>query len=294
MRKNILLLWLLLFLVFGAIFTFSTTHANLFQVINPSGFIALQERNLIVTAVSLMLLLAIPVLAVMFFIVWKYSGTSEKNKYAPDWTGNIWIKSLWWAILSSYVVLFAFIVWNAAHRLDPYKQLTSSEKPITIQVVALQWKWLFIYPEQHIATVNFVQFPAHTPINFELTADAPMNSFWIPSLGGQIYAMATMETKLHLLSNKTGDFPGGAAEINGEGYAGMRFIARVSTISDFDAWVTKIKKSNNPLNQKTYTELAKPSEDTLATSYSSVDSNLYTTIIMKDMRPTPMIRHVEQ
>lgn len=293
MRKNVLLICLLLILVFGIIAVFSSTHANLFQVINPVGWIALQERNLIVVAVSFMLLLAIPVLGAMFIIVWKYSANNEKTKYTPDWTGNMWLKSLWWAILCFYLVIFSGIVWTAAHRLDPYKQISSSEKPMTIQVVALQWKWLFIYPEQHIATVNFVEFPVDTPIHFELTADAPMNSFWIPSLSGQIYAMANMETHLHILSNKTGDFPGGAAEINGDGYASMRFVARVSTKSDFNAWLADSKKSTNPLNLTSYKTLAQPSENTPITYYWPIDSNLYNTIIMQDMRPTLEVKNAK-
>ena len=126
-------------------------------------------------------------------------------------------------------------------KLHPYKPIESSVKPITIQVIALDWKWLFIYPEQGIATVNFIQIPVNTPINFKLTADGPMNSFWIPSLGGQIYSMATMETKINLMADTTGDFPGEAAEINGKGFSGMRFVARSSTRADFDKLAEYLK-----------------------------------------------------
>lgn len=284
MRKNILLLCLLLILVFSGASFFVTTHPNIFPLLYPTGYIAIKERNLIVLAVCIMLAVALPVLGSMFFIAWKYREGNKKAAYT-DLSGNNALKVLWWAIPSSLVVIFSFIIWNAAHQLDPYKALDSSAKPITIQVVALQWKWLFIYPDQHIATVNFMEFPVHTPINFELTANAPMNSFWIPALGGQIYAMATMQTQTHLLSDKIGDFSGGAAEINGAGYADMRFTVRVSSQADFNAWVKQIKKSRNPLDTKAYNGLAKPNENTPATYYSTVDNNLYNTIVTKDMQP---------
>lgn len=261
-------------------------HTHTIAVLQPQGQIALEERNLIFAAVSIMLLVAIPILLLTFFIAWKYRADNPKATYRPDWTGNLLLKCTWWGILSVLVLVFWIIVWNSAHKLDPYKPIEATTKPITIQVVAMRWKWLFIYPEQHIATVNFMQFPVHTPVNFKLTADdAPMNSFWIPQLGGQMYAMTTMETKLHLIANTTGDFSGGAAEINGSGFAGMRFIARSSLKDDFDNWVEKIKKSSKPLDAVTYNTLVKPSEDNPVTYYSSVDNNLYNTIIMKDMMP---------
>ncbi len=277
---------ILVILVAISWFVYLLHHVNL-QVLNPQGLLAIQERNLIVTAAVIMLSIAIPVVLITFFIAWKYRAGNKKSAYKPEWTGNLFLKSLWWGILGVLVIVFWVIVWDSAHRLDPYKTINSNAKPITIQVVALQWKWLFIYPEQHIATVNFIEFPVNTPVTFKLTADAPMNSFWIPQLSGQIYAMSIMETQLHILANKRGDYEGGAAEINGKGFAGMIFVARASSDADFAAWVKKVKTTAKPLDSTTYEALDKPSENTPVTYYSSVSDTLYDTIIMKYMMPSP-------
>jgi cytochrome o ubiquinol oxidase subunit 2 len=257
-----------------------------FPVLDPSGIMAMKERDLIVFSMGLMLSIAIPVVLITYFVAWKYRASNTKATYAPTWTGNNLLKSSYWLFLGSLVILFGVVVWKAAHELDPYKPLASANTPITIQVVALEWKWLFIYPEQHIATVNYVAFPVNTPVTFKLTADAPMNSFWIPSLSGQIYAMAAMETQIHMMANKIGDYPGGAAEINGSGYAGMRFVAHASSQADFDTWVEGVKKSPKTLDLATYNKLSEPSEYTPATYYSTVDKDLYNSIMMKYMKPT--------
>jgi cytochrome o ubiquinol oxidase subunit 2 len=152
-------------------------------------------------------------------------------------------------------------------------------------VIALDWKWLFIYPEQRIATVNYVAFPEKTPVNFQITADAPMNSFWIPQLGGQIYAMPGMSTKLHLMADRTGEFRGSSANISGEGFAGMTFTAKSDTSAGFDRWVKSIKQSPNQLSLGTYDQLAKPSQDNPPMYYSLKEHNLYDIVVMKFMEP---------
>lgn len=254
-------------------------------VLNPKGIIALQERNLMSIAFVLMLLVIIPLFVFTFFIAWKYRASNTKAAYAPDSDHNTKLEFLWWAMPAVIILTLAVITWKSTHELDPYKPLKVSVRPITIQVIALQWKWLFIYPEQNIAAVNFIQFPERTPINFELTADAPMNSFWIPSLGGQIYAMAGMRTQLHLIADSPGDFAGSAAEISGRGFSGMKFIARASSQADFDAWVQSIKQSSNTLDLTEYNNLTEPSENNPVVFYSSTGENLYNKIIMKYMMP---------
>jgi cytochrome o ubiquinol oxidase subunit 2 len=267
-------------------FAFIVSRFENVVIWNPKGLIALKERNLIILIVSIMLIVVIPVFISVFYVFWKYRQENTKSNYAPNWTGNIFSKIIIWAIPTVVIIALSLITWKAAHELDPYKPIESSTKPITIQVVALRWKWLFIYPEQNIASVNFVQFPINTPINLLLTADeAPMNSFWIPSLSGQIYAMQSMETKLHLIANNFGDFSGEAAEINGSGLSGMRFTARVGTKDEFENWIKLTKKSSNLLTLDVYNQLLKPSENNKSVFYSSVDKNLYDNIIMKYMYP---------
>ena len=252
-----------------------------FQLLNPQGPIASQQKALIITAVILMLIIVAPVYVATFIIAYKYRSGNKKSKYNPRLKHNKFIELSWWIVPSLIIAILAVVTWKNTHTLDPYKPLESTVAPITIQVVSLQWKWLFIYPEQNIATVNFIQFPEKTPISFELTSDAPMNSFWIPSLAGQIYTMTGMSTKHHMMANTIGDFNGSAAEISGRGFAGMRFVARSSSGQDFNTWVQEVRKSPDVLNMAEYQKLALPSEYVPVAYYRSVEENLYNKIIMK-------------
>lgn len=268
------------------LFFYVLLHGNNIALLNSKGLIAMKERQVMFIAFLLMLFTVIPVFFLTFFTAWKYRESNTKAKYVPDLQQNPKLEFLWWAFPAAIVLIFAVITWKATHVLDPYKPLAVATKPITIQVIALRWKWLFIYPEQHIATVNFIQFPEHTPINFELTADAPMNSFWIPQLSGQIYAMPGMSTQLHIITDVPGDFAGSAAEISGRGFAGMKFIARASSQADFDAWVQSVQASSKILDLSAYNKLAQPSENDPVTFYALSEDNLYNKIIMKFMAPS--------
>lgn len=256
------------------------------DVLQPQGTIANQQRDLLVIATLLMLIVVIPVYILTFAIAWKYRASNTKAKYSPNLTGNRKAEAVWWGIPMAIIAILAVITWQTSHSLDPFKALSSEKQPINIQVVALQWKWLFIYPEHDIAAINHVEFPEKTPVNFVITSDAPMNSFWIPSLGGQIYAMAGMSTKLHLMSDTVGTYKGSSANISGEGFSDMRFIARSSTSEGFEDWVQKTKQSNDKLSVDEYEKLSQKSRNNKVKYYSSVDNGLYDTIIMKYMRPT--------
>lgn len=256
-----------------------------FAVLNPKGVIGLQERRLIYEALLLSLVVVIPVFSLTFFIAWKYRASNTKAKYSPDWDHSRIIESIWWVVPTTLIVILSFMAWNSSHALDPYKSLSSSTKPLTIQVIALQWKWLFIYPEQQIASVNFVQFPVNTPINFVITSDAPMNSFWIPQLGGQIYAMPGMTTQLHLMANQIGDYRGSSANISGQGFAGMIFTTRASSLSDFTKWVSVAERSPLKLVEQQYQTLLKPSSNNPVSLYSAPDDGLYDRVVLKYMLP---------
>lgn len=264
-------------------------------LLNPSGYIAQHERNLMLIVIGLMSTLAIPTVIFMFYVAWRYRADNPHHpNFSPEHTASRKMSFIWWAIPSVAVVILSCIVWPAAHMLDPYKHLESSVKPVRVQVIALQWKWLFIYPDQHIASMNVLEIPTNTPIDFELTADAPMNSFWIPELGGQIYAMNGMHTQTHFLSQKIGDFQGLAAEINGDGYADMRFIVHSVSKEDYEKWVTKMQKGSTKLDQSVYNELAKPKEDRRELFYSLVDPKLFMTVLMKDLIPPTEPTHKDE
>jgi cytochrome o ubiquinol oxidase subunit 2 len=261
-------------------------RGNDIAVLNPTGEIAKKQLDLIIFTSALSLLIVIPVFAMTIYIVWKYRvSNTKKTTYNPDWDRSKSAEAVWWLIPLLLISVLAVVTWKSSHELDPYRTLSSTKKPITVQVIALQWKWLFIYPEQDIATVNFLQIPKDTPITFDITADAPMNSFWIPKLGGQVYAMSGMQTELHLLADKAGDYAGSSANISGDGFAGMKFTARASSQQEFDTWVQSTKASSNVLDQAAYDNLAKPSKDNPPVYYSSSDKGLYSGVMMKYMMP---------
>jgi cytochrome o ubiquinol oxidase subunit 2 len=282
----------LLFLVL-ALLTIIFLNSSNIAVLNPKGLVAIKERDLIITSALLMLIVVIPVFIMTFAFAWKYRASNTKAKYTPDWDHHLAAEFLWWALPCVIIIVLAVVAWRSAHDLDPFKPLESSKKPITIQVVALQWKWLFIYPEQNIATVNLVQFPEQTPVNFEITSDAPMNSFWIPQLGGQVYAMSGMSTKLHLEADLQGSFNGSSANISGRGFAGMKFTAKAVSQADFMEWVHLVKKVPIKLSLDEYNKLAIPSENNPVAYYSSEEQNLYDRVVMKFMTPAHRIQNTD-
>ncbi len=269
----------------GVLFFWWLIQGNTVTLFMPAGVIAAQQGTLIITEVLLMLLVAVPMLALLFYTAWKYRSGGTKGTYSPDWHGG---KSqlILWAIPLTLIAVLSVLNWRSAHLLDPFRPIPSENATLEVNVVALPWKWLFIYPAQNIATVNFLEFPVNTPVHFNLTADAPMSSFWIPQLGSQMYAMDAMVTQLNLIASTTGDFAGKDTEINGPGYAGMTFTARSASEEDFNAWVSQVKQSPNSLTLSSYNELAKPSEYVPPAYYASVDSGLYNTIVMKFMVPS--------
>lgn len=267
------------------------TRDGEFLLLDPQGYIAREQRNVMFLAMGIMLAVAIPMVFSLYFFANKYKDTPKKH-HSPDETHyGILIQFFWWAIPSVVVFVLALITWNKTHALDPYKPLDSLTDPVEIQVVALQWKWLFLYPKYKIATVNFIQIPEKTPVNFELTADAPMNAFWIPALSGQIYAMTGMSTKLHVISDNTGEYRGQAGEINGRGFSKMNFAVKASSGEDFESWVSTVKNSNNSLDFEAYSSLASPSENSPVLLYGSYEDGLYEKIIAQFMQPADKKNH---
>jgi cytochrome o ubiquinol oxidase subunit 2 len=251
-------------------------------VLHTKGAIADEQRSLIIFATVVILAIAVPTLILLYFMAWKYRESNTKAKYHPEAERGKLFNFIIWALPASFMFILALGLVPATHKLQPNKAISSNAKPITIQVTAMQWKWLFVYPDQQIATVNYVQIPEDVPVVFDLIADeAPMSSFWIPNLGGQLYAMTGHVNQLNLIANEKGEYQGKSAEINGAGYAGMTFTTKVSSAADFEAWVQATKRTPSELDKATYKELLKPSEDNQVSFYSPVDNTLYSTAIMK-------------
>jgi len=272
-----------LILISGVYFVLRGENALL---AHPKGVVARKELDLMIRSILLMLIVVVPTLIGLFVIAWRYRSKNAGAKYDPEHASGAFSETLLWVVPSVVVGVLSVITWYAAHELDPYRPLKSEVKPITIQVVALDWKWLFIYPEQGVATLNFVQFPDNTPIHFTLTADeTPMNSFWVPELSGQIYCMTGMVTPLHVMADGPGVYTGRAAEINGRGLADMTFVAKSMPKSDFDGWIAQVEQSPDRLTDSVYEELLKPSTNLPTVAYSFVERDLFMKIVMKYMHP---------
>lgn len=257
-------------------------------LLNPKGIIAADEKSIMITSALLMLIVVIPVIILTFVFAWRYRESNTNATYSPDWAHSTILEIICWSIPCAIIVCLGIITWNSSVRLDPYKPLASNEKPLVIQVVSLEWKWLFIYPEQDIATINYVQLPVGVPVKFLISAEGPMNSFQIPQLGSQIYAMAGMQTKLNLIASEAGDYQGISANFTGDGFSEMKFTAHVSSKEEFAEWVKSVKQSPDKLTMTNYNQLIRPSENNAVKYYSAASKDIFETVVMRSSMPMPM------
>ena len=248
---------------------------------DPKGPIGDAERFVIIAAFVLMLIVVIPVFVMAFWFPWKYRASNTKATYMPKWSHSGKIELVIWLVPVAIVTALGILVWSTTHRLDPYKPIDAGVKPISIEAVSLDWKWLFIYPDQHIAAVNQLVFPAKVPLSFRITSDTVMTSFFIPQLGSQIYAMAGMQTRLHLMADEPGIYAGQNQQFSGRGYADMNFKAIAVSREQFEAWVQKIRQSPDKLDLARFEELEKPSVGYPVTYFSSVKPDLFDHIMRK-------------
>lgn len=281
--------WLLV-LLFSVIIAISGAYLSSVNipVLEPKGVIADKEFRLLITVVLIMCIVVVPVFILLAYFIYKYRDDNpSKKRYSPDWDGNHLIEGIWWLIPSVIIGVLSVITWNATYALNPYRPIKSINPPIVVQVIALDWKWLFIYPAQHLASVNQLNIPLNTPVHFYLTSDAPMNSFWIPQLSGQIYCMPGMRTQLYLEANQAGTYKGWSANISGIGFAGMMFNTTATSRSGFNRWVAKIQADHNLPNLSfgAYNRLAKPTLYVPARYYRQPATDLFQAIIDKYMLP---------
>ena len=257
-------------------------------VLNPSGDIAAQQGNLVVISTALMLLIIVPVIALTILFAWRYRKNNTEARYEPDWDHSTKLELVIWGAPLLIIIALGLLTWISTHTLDPYRPLAridaerplpADHKPLIVEVVALDWKWLFIYPEQGIATVNELATPVDVPVRFKITASTVMNSFYIPALAGQIYAMPGMETKLNAVLNEAGTYEGFSANYSGAGFSDMRFKYLGMKQADFDRWVQEVKTKGSALDRSVYQQLEKPSEREPVRRYGNVDHDLYHAIV---------------
>ncbi len=276
MRRS-LLMWLLL--VTGCL-ALAGCQWHMVGVLNPKGIVAYEERKLFFNTLALMLIVVLPVIVMSFTFVYHYQVSHRVKEYKPNWSHSIFLESLWWGIPCIIIFVLAILTWKRTHELDPYRSITGQKTSLLIQVIALPWKWLFIYPQQDIATVNYLMIPAGQQVEFWITADnVPMSAFLIPQLGSQIYAMAGMRTRLHLLSNQPGDYDGLNTQFNGDGFSDMHFLAHVANPDEMQRWFNQMKQSANPLTEAAYTELLKPTIHNQPQFFSGVTSDLFQHVV---------------
>jgi cytochrome o ubiquinol oxidase subunit 2 len=252
-----------------------------YVVLDPKGPIGASQRDLIVISTILCAVVIVPVLILSAVIVWRYRDKPDnKSAYEPNWSHSTKAEAIWWTVPIIIIGLLAIVTIRYTYDLEPSKPMASEKAPVTIQVSSLDWKWLFMYPEQGIATVNTLNIPADRPVKFELTADSPMNSFWIPQLGGQIYTMSGMAMTLYLQADHEGQYWGSGANFTGEHFAQMRFDVNATSDEDFDKWVNEVKQQSQPLTQEMYKTLAEPGTSNVA-YYSSFPEGLFQDIVTK-------------
>lgn len=255
-------------------------------LLNPKGQIGLEQRSLILTAFGLMLIVVIPAILMAVGFAWKYRANNKDAKYTPNWSHSNKVEAVVWTVPILIIIFLAVLTWKTTHALEPSKALADNgEKPVIIEVVSMDWKWFFIYPEQGIATINEIAFPANTTVQFKVTSNSVMNSFFIPQLGSQIYAMAGMQTNLHLIANEAGTYDGISASYSGPGFSGMKFKAIATPDrAGFDQWVAKVKQSSGTINDMAAYEIVAASSEFHKVEYfSSVKPDLFKDVTNKFM-----------
>lgn len=280
MQKNQYFVLVALSFLCAAPLLVGCSHVILFD---PKGPVGDAERSLIITAIALMSIVVIPVHVMVLLFSRRYRASNTKATYAPRWNYSAKIDWVIWLVPIAIVTVLGILAWRETRHLNPYKPIDPSIKPIRIEAVSLDWKWLFIYPDHHIGTVNQLVFPARVPLSFRITSDTVMTSFFIPQLGSQIYAMAGMQTRLHLMADEAGVYSGQNQQFSGRGFSDMNFKAIAVSPEEFKAWVQRAGQSPHKLDPARMEELAKPSIGYPVTYFSSVKPGLFDDIIDKYM-----------
>ncbi len=256
-------------------------------VLNPAGFVANSERTILLDSLAIMLAIIVPTIVATLGFGWWFRASNARAKYNPTWSHSGAVELVTWGVPLLTIMLLGGVAWVSSHELDPAVPLASKNKAIDVQVVSLDWKWLFIYPEQRIATVNTITVPAGTPIHFTLTSASVMNSFYVPQLGSQIYTMNNMATELNLIADQPGTYAGLSSHYSGDGFSDMYFDLHAVTQDQFNDWVTATKASGPVFDRPAYTELAKQSLHVKPWTYRDIDPGIFADIVTDKIAPAP-------
>ena len=262
-------------------------------VLDPHGPVGAAERLMLYDATAIMLAVVIPVILLTLGFAWWFRAGNRFAQYRPDWEYSGRIEMITWSIPALVILFLGGIAWVGSHQLDPPRALKSASPPLEVQVVSLDWQWLFIYPGQHIASLNHLVLPTGVPVNFSLTSTSVMNSFFIPQLGSQIYTMAGMTTHVNLQADQQGTYRGISAQFSGEGFADMRFDVDAVSDTGFQAWVSEVRASSQVLDAPAFAQLALPTRAKGIATYADVSAGLFETIAAGHpaVTSTPVARH---
>jgi cytochrome o ubiquinol oxidase subunit II len=275
-RRSAKLRWRVILAACSSLALASCSPGGIFE---PRGPIAAAEQLLLANATAIMLVVVVPVILMTLAFAWWYRASNPRASRIADEGYEGRLEFVIWSIPALIVILLGGVIWIGSHELDPRAPIPAKADPLRVEVIALDWKWLFIYPEKGIAAVNQLVLPVGTPVDFTITSATVMNSFLIPQLGSQIYAMGGMTTHLNLLADHPGEYPGFSANFSGDGFAWMRFIAKAVPAGDFDAWVKAVQGKGPALDTAAYAQLAKPSEKVAPMTYHSVTPRLFDRIV---------------
>jgi cytochrome o ubiquinol oxidase subunit 2 len=256
-------------------------------VLDPRGPVGLADRTILIDSLAIMLAIVVPTIIATLAFAWWYRASNKRARYLPEWEFSGRIELVVWAIPIMVIILLGGVTWIGSHELDPAKPLSSKTKAIDIEVVSLDWKWLFIYPDQHIATVNQLVVPAGVPLHFSLTSSSVMNAFFIPQLGSMIYTMNGMATELNLHADTPGTFRGISGHYSGEGFSDMHFEVRALPADQFAAWAVSTRAAGESLDTASYILLAKQSVNVAPSTYRSVEDGLFRKIVSLELAPGP-------
>ncbi len=254
-------------------------------VLDPQGPIGSQEKTILLNSLGIMLAIVIPTMLAILGVAWWFRASNTRAQYRPEWDYSGRVEMIVWSIPMMVILLLGGITWVGSHDLDPPKQLPAPTGAINVDVVSLDWKWLFLYPDQGIASVNRIVVPAGTPVRFRLTAATVMNSFFVPQLGSQIYTMPNMATRLNLQADKPGSYPGLSAQFSGDGFSGMTFSMDAVSPAQFANWVNTAQTSGAALDAAGYAALEKPSQSVAPYTYRSVMPGLFDAIVHTQTAP---------
>jgi len=260
-------------------------------ILDPVGPVGSAEKTILINSTAIMLAIIIPTMIATVAVAWWFRRGNEKAVYRPDWEYSGAIELVVWAIPAMTIMLLGGIAWIGSHQLDPAKPLKSDKAPINVQVVSLDWKWLFIYPDQHIATVNQLVIPAGTPVNFRLTSATVWNTFFVPQMGSMIYTMPRMAVRLNLQADRIGVFPGRSAHFSGDGFPGMEFNVHSVPPEQFAAWTQAAHAGGQVLDARAYAQLSKPTSYVKPMTYSNVAPGLFDAIVTGRAPATEQLPH---